>query len=80
MVQLEKEFNYYIQNQDRLVEMYRGKYVVIKENDILGVFDTEINAINEISKTHKLGTFLVQKCEPGSANYSQTFHSRVIFA
>lgn len=79
MVQLEKEFTYYLQNQDKLVEMYNGKYVVIKNDDVLGVFDTELEAIREISKKHKLGTFLVQKCEPGKASYTQTYHSRVAF-
>ncbi len=77
MVKLEEEFNYYLQNQDKLVEMYKGKYVVIKNSNVLGAFDTETEAIREISKTHELGTFLVQKCEPGSASYTQTYHSRV---
>jgi len=79
MVQLEKEFSYYLQNQDSLVGMYDGKYIVIKDNDVLGVFDTEVEAIREISKKHKLGTFLVQKCERGNASYTQTYHSRVAF-
>lgn len=77
MVKLEKEFSYYVQNQDELLKMYKGKYIVIKNSEVLGSFNTETEAISEISKTHELGTFLVQKCEPGNADYTQTYHSRV---
>ena len=77
---LEKEFNYYLEHQEELVEKYNGKYIVIKNCRVIGSFDTEIEAIEKTVKEHKLGTFLVQKCEPGSESYTQTYHSRVVFA
>ncbi len=77
--ELEKEFKYYIDNQDKLVEKYEGKFVVIKDNKVIGVYDSELEAINQTTKKHKLGTFLVQKCEPGKESYTQTYHSRVAF-
>lgn len=77
---LEREFKYYLDNQKELIEKYNGKYVVIKEARVLGVYDSELKAIEETSKTDKLGTFLVQKCEPGSESYTYTFHSRVFIA
>ena len=79
-IPLEKEFQYYLDNQDELVKKHNGKFVVIKDRVVIGVYDTELEAIKETSKKHKLGTFLVQKCEPGSESYTQTFHSRVAFA
>lgn len=79
MVKLEEEFNYYLQNQSKLVEKYNGKYIVIKSNEILGAYDSEIEAVNETSKNYPIGTFLVQKCEPGTDSYTQTYHSRVAF-
>ena len=77
---LEKEFNYYLDNQDKLVKKYNGKVIVIKNCKVIGVFDTEIEAVHKISETEKIGTYLVQKCEPGTDSYSQTYHSRVTFA
>ena len=77
---LEKEFNYYIENQKELVKKYNGKFIVIKNKKIIGVFDSELKAIEEISKTEKLGTFLIQKCEPGVESYTQIYNSRVTFA
>jgi hypothetical protein len=77
---LEKEFKYYIEHQDELVSKYNGKYIVIKDCSVIGAFDSEIEAVEETSKVHKIGTFLVQKCEPGDQSYTMTFHSRVAFA
>lgn len=77
---LEREFEYYLKHQDELVQKYSGRIVVIKGEEIIGVFDSDIEAVNQISKTHPLGTFLVQRCEPGNDSYHQTFHSRVILS
>lgn len=77
---LEKEFEYYLAHQAELVEKFDGKFIVIKGNEVLGAYDSEIEAIKETMKEHELGTFLVQKCEEGEESYTQTFHSRVSFA
>jgi hypothetical protein len=79
-VSLKEEFEHYLSNQDDLVSRYNGKVIVIKDKNVIGVYDTQIEAINETQKSHKLGTFLVQKVEPGESAYTQTFHSRVAFS
>ena len=76
---LEKEFEYYLEHQDELVEQYNGKFIVIKDCIVIGDFDSELEAIEVTAKNHELGTFLVQKCEPGNESYTQTYHSRVVF-
>ena len=73
------EFKYYLEHKDEFVKKYNGKMLVIKDRRIIGVYDSEIEAVRETAKTHPLGTFLVQKCEPGSESHTQTFHSRVSF-
>ncbi len=80
MEKLEKEFNYYLKHQDELVKKYNGKYIVIKDCDVIGAFDSELEAVEKTMEKHELGTFLVQKCEYGSKSYTQTYHSRVLFA
>ncbi|MEW5844562.1 MAG: hypothetical protein AB1775_15005 [Bacteroidota bacterium] len=77
---LEKEFKFYLKNQEFLVKQYNGKFLVIKGEAVIGVFDTEIEAYIETSKRHKVGTFLIQFCSPGIENYTQTFQSRVMFS
>lgn len=74
---LEREFHYYLEHQDELVKDYNGKFIVIKDCKVLGAFASPLEAVENTRKQHELGTFLVQKCEPGNASYTQTYHSRV---
>ncbi len=76
---LKNEFNYFLKNQEELVKKYNGKYIVIKEEKVIGDYETEADAYIETSKMHKVGTFLIQYCVPGEDSYTQTFHSRVAF-
>lgn len=77
---LKDEFQYYLNHQDELVEKYNGRYIVIKDGEVLGNYGSELDAVMETQKMHKLGTFLVQFVSPGSKAYTQTFHSRVMFS
>ena len=77
---LKKEFEYYLQHQDELVKQYNGKYIVIKDSVVIGAYASELEAVTITSCEHELGTFLIQKCEPGTSSYTQTYHSRAIFA
>lgn len=79
-IPLKNEFDFYLSHQQELVEKYNGKVIVIKSQEIIGVYDSLGEAIDETKKTHKLGTFLVQEVEPGTNAYTQTYHSRVIFS
>ncbi|MDP2983513.1 MAG: hypothetical protein Q8O92_09330 [Candidatus Latescibacter sp.] len=74
------EFDYFLANRDELVKKYNGKVIVIKNQQVIGQYDTELEAVLETSKTEEMGTFLVQKCAPDENSFTQTFHSRVAFA
>lgn len=77
---LKKEFDYYLKNQSDLVKKYNGKYIVIVGEKVVGVYDSDADALIESQKKYELGTFLIQKCTPGTNDYTQTFHTRVAFA
>lgn len=74
---LEKEFQYYIDHEAELLKSYGGKYIVIKNQTVVGSYEKQIDAYNESEKMYELGTFLIQRCVPNG--YTQTFHSRVSF-
>lgn len=76
---LEKEFKYFKDHQDELVKKHEGKYLVIVGKEVVGAYDSEIDAYTETKKRHKPGTFLIQHWLPGEGAYTQTFYSRVIF-
>jgi len=76
---LKKEFEYYLKEQENFVKQYLGKFLVIKDEEIVGIYNTELQAYSESIKKFELGTFLIQECQPGEENFTQTFRSRVIF-
>lgn len=77
---LDKEFQYYLNNKEEFIKEYLGKFLIIKDETVEGVFNTEIEAYSFGKSKFELGSFLIQQCLPGDENYTQTFHSRVIFS
>lgn len=78
---LEREFQFYLDHQDELVAKHNGRVVVIKEEEVIGVYDDELEAVTETRKIHPLGTFLVQRCTPGDEAYTRKYHThRVAFS
>jgi hypothetical protein len=79
-MQLEKEFKYYLKNQEELVKKYNGKFIVVKDEKVIGAYDSHREALDKTIIDHKLGTFLIQHCIPGDDSYTLTFHSNVTFS
>ena len=72
---LKKAFEFYLANQDAMVEQYNGRFIVIKDDEVVGAYDSDLEAVTKTKKVHSLGTFLVQKVSAGEADYTATFHS-----
>ena len=71
---LDKEFNWYLSHQEELVEQYNGKHLVIRDEKVVGSYNSTLDAYTESKKKYKLGTFLIQLCTPGDSAYTKTFH------
>ena len=74
---LEKEFDYYLNNEKELSSKYGGKYIVIVGEEVVAVYPSYEIALFESKKTMAQGTFLIQHCLTGSVAYTSTFHSNV---
>ena len=74
---LEKEFRYYIQNQAKLSAEFEGKVLVIKNQKVIGVYDSKGEALKKTVVDHELGSFLIQACSSDPNSVVNTFHSRV---
>lgn len=74
---LEREYNYYLDNKEKLLKRYQNRVVVIKNEKILGDYDSKEKALKETAKKHELGTFLIQEISEEEINNVQRFHSRV---
>jgi len=76
---LQNLFQWYLDNQNKIVKKYNGKYIVIKDNSIVGSYNSDIEALLDSEKKYEIGTFLIQRCSPGTEAYTQNFSSRVNF-
>jgi len=56
----EVENKFYQDNKESFREKYLGKRVVIVRDKILGVYDTDSEAIIETTKTMEMGTFCIK--------------------
>jgi hypothetical protein len=67
-----QDFDFFIQNYQELYNRYGHKFLAIKNQEILGSYDTELEAITNTEKQYPLGSFIVQECngdESGYTNY-----------
>jgi len=76
---LDREFSYYLANQNELLKKYNNRFIVIIGEEVVGDYDTHEQALFQSMKKHEKGTFLIQECTEGEKAYTQTFHSRVAF-
>lgn len=77
---LETEFKYYRDNQDELVKKYNHRFIVIIGVNVVGDYGSFEEALAAAAAEHEVGTFLIQECTEGDSAYTQTFHSRAVFA
>ena len=77
---LQRQLEYFKMHQEELVKKHEGKFLVISDQKVQGVYDTEIEAYTDAKNKFDLGTFLIQQCLSGQESYTQTFHSRVAFS
>jgi hypothetical protein len=78
--QLKKEFEFYLEHQEEYVKKHDGKFLVIKDQKLIGSYDTFEEAYIETCKELEPGSFLIQKCTQGSDDYTSTFYSNVSFS
>ena len=71
----QEELNYFIAHQDELVAQHRGMVLVLKGQGVVGVYPDLVQAYTQAQKTYALGTFMLQRCEPGKDAYTVTITS-----
>jgi hypothetical protein len=62
MTQQDVDFNYFLDHMEEFYRQYGHKFVVVKNQNILAVYDNFNNALETTLKTEEMGTFLIQEC------------------
>ena len=73
---IKADYDFFLQNKDKLCEEHPDKFVVIKNKEVIGVYDDQVSAYTETTKVHKPGTFIIDRCSRETSE-AQVFHSRV---
>lgn len=58
---LSREFEFYQRNKDDLLARYRGKYIAVVDESVVGSYDTYQEAVTNTAKQYKPGTFFIQR-------------------
>ena len=75
-----EDFKWFVENHDSLVNLYKDKFIVIKDKKVMATADTIEQGIYEaLDMGLELGSFIVQLCTEGDSAYTQKFYSRAIF-
>jgi len=56
------DFNYFLENMNKLYRKYGNKFVVVKNQNVLGAYNDFNKALETTLKTEEMGTFLIQEC------------------
>lgn len=69
------DFDFFLDNYNNFYKEYGHKFIAIKNKKILGIFDSEIEAIHKISRDYPIGSFIVQECNGNESGYTNYISS-----
>jgi len=78
MPSLDRELTFFRARQEELASKHHGKYALIHEEHIEGLYDSELAAYTAAKKKYSAGTFLIRRCLRPEEESTQVFHSRVV--
>jgi len=57
---IQGEINYYKSSRKEFLTLYNGMHLVIKGQQVIGVYKSNSEAFNETIKLHAVGTFIIE--------------------
>lgn len=66
----EKDFKWFVDNYKSLYRAYGNSFLAIKNERVLGAYNTYAEAVKETEKSEKIGTFIVQECNGSESAYT----------
>ncbi|MCC8047445.1 MAG: hypothetical protein LIP12_18485 [Clostridiales bacterium] len=70
-----EDFDFFIEHYQEFYRKYGHSFLVIKEQKVIGCYDSENTAIKETIKVWPLGTFIVQECNGDESAYTNYISS-----
>lgn len=76
----EENYTWFKANLSILEPQYGNKYLVIKNESVLGAYPTFQAAFESVKGKEKPETYIIQLCSSDETKVLNVFHSRVVFA
>lgn len=73
-----RDFFYFIDNYQDLYKKYGHKFLAIKDESVLGHYDTVLDAILDLSPNYDLGSYIIQECTGDESAYKTTIMRLII--
>lgn len=73
-----EDFDFFIENYQEFYKQYGHKFLAIKNKSVLGHYDAVQDAINDLSPTYKLGSYIIQECTGDESAYRTTIMRLII--
>ena len=67
---LEEEVRYFKESVDEWLKRFPGKIALVKGSELIGVYDTEVEALSEGARRFRLQSFLVRRIAREQATVS----------
>ncbi len=72
------DFDFFIENYNNLYKQYGHKFLAIKNSKVLGAYESVPEAIELLSKTYDIGTYIIQECTGDDSAYRTTIMRLII--
>ena len=73
-----KDFDYFVANYQDLFKKYGHKFLAIKNQQILGAYDSVPDTIKDLSPKYEIGTYIIQECTGDDSAYRTTIMRLII--
>ena len=73
-----QDFDYFVANYQKLFKEYGHKFLAIKDKKILGSYNSIPEALEDLSKTYEVGTYIIQECTGDDSAYRTTIMRLII--
>ena len=74
------DYDFFINNLAELYKEYGHRFLVIKNEKVVGVYNSFDDALTETLKTEKPGSFLIQECVENPKDLVLTFQGNIAFS
>lgn len=72
------DFDFFINNYKDLYKQYGHKFLAIKNEKVLGAYDSVPDAITQLSNEYEIGTYIIQECTGDDSAYRTTIMRLII--